>query len=373
VLECRKNEKLLQERGKAVARTPSEEGAFLRMVRMVAPGTPLREGLDSILHGNGGALIVIGETPEVLQILDGGFPMDIEFAPTYLYELSKMDGAILISQDMKRILRANAQLVPDSSISSRETGIRHRTAERTAKATGAILVAISHRRSAITLYRGNVKYVVEDPSLTLGKANQAIATLGRYRGIFDQVATALTALEFEQEATVQDVVQAVQQAAVLEAIVGEVEFHIAQLGSEGRLISMQMTELVDGVEDEALLVIRDYVEDPDPARARETLGQLSAWDHDDLLDLPAVARFLGLGPGLDGPMAPRGLRVLSRVPRLPAPVIEKLVERFKSLRNVLEASLEELDDVEGIGEIRARAIHSGLRRLHQQTLWDWRS
>lgn len=356
-----------------MARGAAEEDTFLRMVRMVSPGTRLREGLDNILHGNGGALIVIGETPEVLAILDGGFPMDIEFSPTYLYELSKMDGAILLSEDLRRILRANAQLVPDSSISSFETGIRHRTAERTAKATGALLVAISHRRSAITLYRGSTKYVVEDPSLTLGKANQAIATLGRYRGIFDQVATALTALEFEQEATVQDVVQVVQEAAVLLSIVLEVEFYIAQLGTEGRLISMQMTELKDGVAEEARLVIRDYVEDPDAVRAGETLSQLAAWDHDDLLDSGAVARYLGIGPSTEAPVAPRGLRVLSRVPRLPGPVIEKIVERFKGLRNVLDATLEELDEVEGIGEIRARAIHAGLRRLHQQTLWDWRS
>lgn len=356
-----------------MARGAAEDDSFLRMVRMVAPGTPLRDGLDNILHAHGGALIVVGENPEVLSILDGGFPLDIEFSPTYLYELSKMDGAILLSQDLRRILRANAQLVPDSSIPSLETGIRHRTAERAGKATGALLVAISQRRSVITLYRGPVKYALKEPAIILAKANQALATLGRYRGMADQVLNTLSALEFEEEVTVQDVALVVQQAAVLESIVLEVNFHVAELGTEGRLVAMQLHELEAGVAEEAGLVIRDYAEDADPARTRDALYHLSGWDHDDLLDLASVARYLGLGPSLEAPVTPRGFRILNRVPRLPSPVIENLVLRFGGLRRVIDASLEELDEVDGIGEVRARSIHSGLRRLHQQAVWDRRA
>jgi len=361
------------EGGGTLARPAAEEDAFLRMVRMVAPGTPLREGLDSILSARAGALIVVGASPEVLAIMDGGFPLDIEFAPTFLYELSKLDGAVLVSDDLTRILRANALLLPDPSIPSFETGIRHRTAERAARATGALIIAISHRRSVVSLYRGPTKYVIKEPSLILARANQALATLGRYRNIFDQVSTALTALEFEQEATVGDVSHVVQEAAVVEAIVSEVTLSIAELGSEGRLVAMQAEELEQGVAEEATLVIRDYAEDPDPGTARDTLARLSSWDREDLLDLAAVARFIGLGPTLDAPVTPRGHRILSRVPRLPSPVIENIVTRFGDLRHVVDASLEELDEVDGIGEVRARTIHAGLKRLHQQTLWDWRS
>lgn len=172
---------------------------------MIAPGTPLREGLDNVLGAKTGALIVIGYDEGVREIVDGGFHIDCPFTPAYLYELAKMDGAIILSNDGKRILYANAQLVPDSAIPSTETGIRHRTAQRTARQTGKLVVSISQRRNIITLYKGNFRYALKDMGVILTKANQAIQTLEKYKSVLDQTTTNLTALEFEELVTLSEV------------------------------------------------------------------------------------------------------------------------------------------------------------------------
>ncbi|MHB1505261.1 MAG: DNA integrity scanning diadenylate cyclase DisA [Sulfobacillus sp.] len=345
------------------------EGEILDMVRMVAPGTPLREGLDNILHAHGGALIVLDEGPEVGAIFDSGFPLDIPFAPASLYELSKMDGAIVLSADLKRIRKANVHLVPDSSILSTETGIRHRTAERAAKATGALLIAISQRRSVISLYRGPVKHVLEEPGLLMGKANQALATTIRYRHTFNDMARRLTLLEFEEDVSVQDVTLVLQQAAILLSVKSEIDRYVAELGSEGRLIGIQLHELIGGVQEEALLVLRDYAE---PALSRELanerLAELAGRDSDDILNTEWLSRFLHLGPDPDRPLVSRGMRILSRLPRLPDGVISHLIDHFGSFSRIQAANLEQLDQVEGVGEARARSIQSGLSRLHEDVL-----
>lgn len=339
------------------------------MVRIVAPGTPLREGLDNILHAHGGALIIIDEDPAVASILDSGFPLNIPFAPTALYELSKMDGAIVLSADLKRILRANVHLVPDSSILSTETGIRHRTAERAAKATGALLIAISQRRAVISLYRHQVKHVLDDPALLIGKANQALATTIRYRRTFNDMVQRLTMLEFEEDVSAQDVALVLQQAAILISVRTEIDRYVAELGSEGRLVGIQLHELIEGVREEARLVLRDYAESPlDPKAAEERLADLSQRDSDEILDTQWLGRFIHLGTDPERPVVGRGLRILHQLPALPEAVIENLVEHFASFGRILAASLEQLDQVEGVGEARARAIQTGLARLHEDSL-----
>lgn len=345
------------------------ESEILDMVRMVAPGTPLREGLDNILHAHGGALIVVDDGAGVASILDSGFPLDIPFAPTALYELSKMDGAIVLSHDLKRIVRANVHLVPDSSILSTETGIRHRTAERAAKATGAFLIAISQRRSVISLYRRQVKHVLDDPALLIGKANQALATTIRYRHTFNDMVQRLTMLEFEEDVSAQDVTLVLQQAAILISVRAEIDRYVAELGSEGRLIGIQLHELIQGVREEALLVLRDYAEaGPDRDTAEQRLADLSERDSDEILDTQWLGRFIHLGSDPSRPVSGRGLRILNRLPGLPETVIENLVAHFSSLGRILAANLDQLDQVEGVGEARARAIQSGLARLHEDAL-----
>src|SRR6266513_870434 len=93
----------------------------------IAPGTGLRDGLERILRGNTGALIVLGYDRIVESLCTGGFPLDVEFSATRLRELAKMDGAVVLSTEGQRILRAAVHLMPDSSIPTEESGTRHRT------------------------------------------------------------------------------------------------------------------------------------------------------------------------------------------------------------------------------------------------------
>lgn len=348
------------------------DDALLKALKMVAPGTPLREGLESIMRAKMGALIVIGDTPEIMSISDGGFYIDAEFTPAALYELAKMDGAIILSQDAKRILYANTQLIPDPAIPSVETGIRHRTAERVARQTGALVIAISQRRGVITLYKGCIRYILQDINVLVSKANQAIQTLEKYKGVLDKALVNLTALEFEDLVTVYDVAKVIQRGEMVLRVVRELQTYISELGVEGRLVTMQAEELVANVEEELLSVIQDYYagDDKTPQEIEQSLRQ---WPSEDLLDLTNISRAIGYGSAagvLDLNVYPRGYRILKKIPRLPAQIIENLISTFKNLKNILNASIEELDDVEGIGEVRARAIRNGLRRLQEQVMLD---
>lgn len=359
-------------RGRAVSMADDRDD-FWRVLRQVAPGTPLREGLESILRARTGALIVLGDSHEVLKTADGGFRIDSEFQPANLYELAKMDGAIILSRDARRILYANTTLIPDPSLPSVETGIRHRTAERMARQTGELVIAISQRRNIISLYKGSMKYILRDMAVILTKANQALQTLEKYKSVLDQALTNLSALELEDLVTVMDVLLVVQRTEMVLRMVAEIERYISELGTEGRLVSMQLEELVTNVAEEGNLIMRDYLNTSEGRTSESVREAMAGWESEDLLDLLAIARMLGLGaaPGvLENPVAPRGYRILRKIPRLPAPVIDNIVNHFSRLQNVLRASIEELDEVEGIGEVRARAIKDGLRRLREQSMLE---
>ncbi|MBO2522017.1 MAG: DNA integrity scanning diadenylate cyclase DisA [Clostridia bacterium] len=342
-------------------------------LRLVSPGTALYEGLENILRARTGALIVVGDSEEVLSLVNGGFRIDTEVNPAALYELAKMDGALILSRDAKRILYANAHLTPDPMIPTVETGSRHRTAEQVARQTGALVISISQRRNIITLYRGTMRYVLQDVGVLLTKANQALSTLERYKSVLEQSLSNLSALEFEDLATLTDVATCLQRAQLVSRIAREIERYVAELGVEGRLVSMQLDELMVGIENEGLLIIMDYRDPEHSGSPQEILQQLESCTSDELLELGFIARALGHGGSLNSlevPVTPRGYRVLHKIPRLPAPVIENIVQTFKSLPEIMEASIDELDDVEGIGEVRAKAIKDGLRRLREQALLD---
>ena len=344
---------------------------FLEALRNVAPGSLLREGLDQILRARTGALVVVGDGPDIMALLDGGFKVDRELQPSSLYELSKMDGALVLSRDGRRILFANVQLLPDRAIPSLETGIRHRTAERMARQTGDLVIAISQRRNIVTLYQGEVKYVLRDIGFILTKANQAIQTLGRYRAVVDQALANLTALEFEDLVTLMDVTTALHRTGMVLVIKDEIDRYVRELGTEGRLVGMQLEELAGDIAEEAGLLARDYsvTGNADVVVALNGSTLLG----DDLSELVELSRGLGYPGGLgalDQGVTPRGFRILRRIPRLPVPVIENLVRAFGNLQRTLNATLEELDKVEGIGEVRARTIRDGLRRLGDEAMLD---
>lgn len=352
-------------------RLPSDE--MYQILKMVAPGTPLREGLENVLRAKTGALIVVGDNPAVQAIADGGFRIDTEFSPASLYELAKMDGAIILSEDARRIVRVNAMLLPDSSIPSTETGIRHRTAERVAKSTGLLTISISQRRNIITLYKGTIKYPLKDIGVILSKANQAIQTLDKYQAVFHQALTSLGILEFEELVNLSDVATVLQRFEMMIRVAKEITRYIAELGAEGRLVKMQLEELIAGADQDGYLVIKDYVKADDNRNPDMVLSELAAMTSEELLDLTNFSKALGYGSAadvLDMPILSRGHRILSKIPRLPLPVIDNVVEAFGTLQNILTASIEELDEVEGIGEVRARSIKEGLRRLQQQIITD---
>lgn len=352
---------------------PNPVEVMNQLLQMVAPGTAFRDGLDNVLRAKTGALIVVGYSPEVMEVVDGGFSINCDFSPNYLYELAKMDGAIILSEDRKRILYANTQLIPDSSISSIETGIRHRTAERVAKQTGKLVVSISQRRNIITLYQGQLRYSLKEIGAILTKANQAIQTLEKYKTVLNQSFANLSALELEELVTLQEVAHVIQRVEMVIRVKMEIKKYVNELGTEGRLVSMQLEELVGGVEEDAWLLIKDYAKDAQEEKIREIRGGLRRLNSDELLDLNSIVKLLGYtgtNSGTEEMAAPRGYRMLSRIPRLPAIIMNNLVDHFEKLPHILMATIEELDAVEGIGEVRARTIKEGLKRMQEQMFID---
>jgi len=346
---------------------------MVRALEMVAPGTALREGLDNILHAHTGGLIVIGDADDLAFLFSGGIKLDLEYTPALLYELAKMDGAIVLSANATKIAHANLQLTPDPTIHTLETGTRHRTAERVSKQTDATVVAISERREVVSLYVDGVKYILAEIPVVLAKANQALATLDKYRTRLDQVSTRLTALEFEGGATLHDVLTVLQRAELVTRMAVEIERYIVELGTEGRLIEMQLDETMVGVSGDKGALVHDYLlEDSDEAFSI-AFDQLVRLPHQDLLDFGRLAELLGYDRKLntlDYPISPRGIRILGRIPRLPRLVVKRIIDEFGGLEELLAASDGELETVDGVGEIRAKDIREGLRRLQEINLVD---
>ncbi len=345
-----------------------------QLLRQVAPGTGLREGLDNVLRAKTGALIVIGNVGQMEALIDGGFYLNCDMTPASLYELAKMDGAIIISEDGKKILYANTLLIPDAAIPSSETGIRHRTAERVAKQTRQLVVSISQRRNIITLYKGDWRYALKDIGEILGKANQAVQTLDKYKTVLNQALNNLSALEFEDLVTFNEVATVIQRIEMVLRVKEEIERYIIELGTEGRLISMQMEELIAGVELEAYLLIKDYCNENRQDQVHEMLKkELQSLTADELLEAEQIIRILGypiqsnIG---DHVVYPRGFRLLTKIPRLPIAVVDNMIEQFGTVSNIIRASVDELDEVEGIGAVRAKAVTSGLRRIREQVFFE---
>lgn len=345
------------------------DGKFVKTLKKLVPGTPLREGLENILRAKMGVLVLVGNNQPLLDVVDGGFALNCEYTPAGFYELGKMDGALILSSDLKHIIYANAQLVPDSKIPTTETGTRHRTAERVAKQTGGLVIAISQRRNLITMYLGDLRYTLKDITVSLSRANQALQTLEKYRKVLERSLTNLSALEFEDFVTLLDVAEIIIRVEQVSRIAMEIERHVIELGSEGRLVSMQLEELMKEKDDMELL-LKDYCFSSNQVQhVREQLATLP----EESLEPYNVCRILGYGATpniLDIPVVPRGYRVLRGIPRLPMTIVENLVTHFKTLHCIYNATIVELDDVEGIGEVRAKTIKDGLKRVREQALLD---
>src|SRR6201985_1270875 len=350
-----------------------QEPRVVKALEMVAPGTAVREGIDNIVHARTGGLIVIGDPDELAFLFSGGIRLDIDYTPALVYQLAKMDGAIALNANATKIAWCNVQLMPDPTILTSETGTRHRTAERISKQTDALVIAISQRRDVVSLYVDGAKYILEEIPAVLAKANQALATLDKYRSRLDQVSTRLTALEFEGGVTLHDVLTVLQRSELVTRMAVEIERFIVELGNEGRLIEMQLEETTVGTTAEKAALVRDYLFDYSDEAFAAGLEQIARLAHQDLLDFGRLAELLGYDRKLntlDYPVTPRGYRVLGRIPRLPKIVVAEIVSEFGGLEELLAATDAELEAVEGVGEIRAKDIREGLRRLQEINLVD---
>lgn len=347
------------------------DGPRLRAeLEKVAPGTPLREGLDYIIAARTGALIVIGDRDAVEPLCNGGFTINTGFLPQRLYELAKMDGAIILDGTCESILRANVHLVPDPALPTSETGMRHRTAERVSRQTDALVISISQRREVVSLYLGGKRVILDQTEVLLAKANQALQTLQRYRTRLDQTLNRLTELELDDLVTLGDVTEVIGRFELVQRTAREVGRYIAELGSEGRLVRMQAEELMATVDEEYLLVLRDYARDGGPRKAGSVRADLGRLSTERLLEPAIVAHALGVGEAepqsSEDHMRPRGLRVLRRIPMLPGSVVTRIVERYGTLQGVLAATVHDLDEVDGVGTRRAMAITQGLARIRER-------
>src|SRR5947208_8962017 len=350
-----------------------QDSRIVRALEMVAPGTALREGIDNILHARTGGLIVIGDADELAFMFSGGIKLELDYSPAFLYELAKMDGAIVLNSNATKIVYANVQLTPDPTILTLETGTRHRTAARVAKQTNALVIAISERREVVSLFVDAIKYILENIPVVLAKANQGLATLDKYRSRLDQVSTRLTALEFEGGATLHDVLTVLQRAELVTRMAVEIERYIVELGTEGRLIEMQLEEVMVGVATERSALVHDYMVDDSDEGYALVLDSLARLPHQDLLDFGRLAELLGYDRKvnkLDHPVSPRGHRILRRIPRHPQLMIQRIVSEFGGLEEILAANDAELEAVEGVGDVRAKEIREGLRRLQEINLVD---
>jgi diadenylate cyclase len=337
----------------------------------VSPGTPLRDGIDRVVRSKAGALLVLSDEADVLAICSGGFLVDAPYSPQRLSELAKMDGAIIISADGGRIARANVHLVPDPTVPTTETGTRHRTAERVARSLDVHVVSASEEMGVINVYAGGDKRQLQEVGHLLDRANQALQTLERYKVRLDDAITNLTAVEIEDVVTLRDVVAVVQRGEMVHRIADEIETMIIELGVDARLLRLQLDELYGEIDDELDLVVADYL--PSGRSVAETLAGMTQLSDDEVLNLRLAAS--ALSPGADSTdlgqeAAPKGLRLLHRVSRLPPETAIDVANHFGGLAKLQRATVDDLMSVQGVDETTARAIRETLSRVTESTILD---
>ena len=345
-----------------MASDPDQHRRLLEYLAMMAPGTPLRDGFERILRGRTGALVVLGRNKIISQISTGGFALDVVYTPTALRELAKMDGAIIFDWENDRIVRAGVQLMPDADIDTVETGTRHRTADRVSRQSGLPVVSISASMSTIALYLDYRRHLVEHSDQILTRAHQALQTLERYRGRLWEVTARLSSLEVQDQVTVRDFALVAQRLEMVRRLEEELDTYVVELGSDGRLLTLQLHELRAGIDELRCLLERDY--QPSDS-ATFGLAGLQHLNTDELLDPLTVARAAGFPHNLhlESHVTSRGFRQMAQINRLPSYLGDRLIEHFGTLQALFGASTTDLQAVDGVGESRARVIRDGLVRL----------
>jgi len=337
----------------------------------VAPGTPLRDGIDRVVRSKAGALLVLGDDADVLSICSGGFLVDAPYSPQRLSELAKMDDAIILSTEGGRIARANVHLVPDPSVPTSETGTRHRTAERVARSLDVPVVSASEEMGVINVYAGGSKRQLQEVGHLLDRANQALQTLERYKVRLDDAIMNLTAVEVEDVVTLRDVVAVVQRGEMVHRIAEEIETMIIELGIDARLLRLQLDELYGEIDDELDLVVADYL--PAGRTLADTLEVMARLSDDEVSNLRLTAD--ALSPDRDSTdltqeVVPKGMRLLHRVSRLPSSTATAVADHFGGLAKLQRATVDDLMAVDDVDEATARSIRETLSRVTETTILD---
>ncbi len=340
---------------------------LLATLKLLSPGTPLREGIDYISQGKTGGLIVVGDTPEILDLTEGGFRINCQYTPARLYELSKMDGAIILSEDIKRIVRANVTLRVNPSIPSTETGLRHRSADKFAKQTDHMVLAVSQSRNTLTLYLKNQHYIFRERPELLSGANQTMLALTQYVKAMQNALTMLNWAELSGNVTLADVVTAIQLCERVRRAEQELNLYRIELGTQAQSIQ-HIPELTTEIEN-GLLITKDYYHESLRDES-EALERIMGLDANSLASRRNVNEALGYPRNIQntfGALEPRGYRILSQVPRIPFNIVENIVHKFKSLDKIYTAAIGELEAVDGVGQTRASAIKDTLAQMKTST------
>jgi len=342
----------------------------LEKIRMVAPGTKLRSAIDNMIKGHGGALIYITESPDNNSLIQLGFKVDCDLTPEKLYELSKMDGAIVISNDVKRILFANVHLIPDPSIPSSETGMRHMAAERVAIQSEEMTICISETRSTVTIYCGTWKYKLNETPLLIEKVTQVLQTLNKYFETFQSYVEELSMLEIENRVVLFDVGRVFEKGIRALKIISDLEFNLAELGDEGKIAAIRVNELKEEIENTLQLLLMDYTSTTEPENPAALLEDLVKSISKDTATYLDVFDYLGYPSSQisvgEQIVSPRGYRLIMKIPRMPISIAKNVVKKFRKFNILLKASQKKLQEVEGIGEKRALGIVMEIKALKRK-------
>ena len=337
---------------------------FEQAIRQTAPGTALRRALDMIIAGHLGALICIGDSDNVIAAGDDGFKLDISFTANRLFELSKMDGAIVVDKDVTRILRANYHLNPDPSLPTSETGMRHRTAARMSLLTKALVISVSERRQVVNLYLDGRGYQLRSVQELMGSVNQLLVSMQGTRTQVDRGLLRLTTLELNNIVTVRDVTDVFYLFEVLLTEAEEFDRLILQLGSEGKTIKMQRDEFIGDLDAEYTLMIRDYALDSSEDNAAKIRRKFHDTRNSDMRSAKSVARMLGYESfGEDTVLTPLGLRTLNNVSVVRDGVADKIVDEYGSLKGLLDDIEENPERVGDLGVRNPTILADSLQRM----------
>ena len=325
-------------------------------LNQLLPGEPLRIGVDLIADKKSGALIVIGSSTKLDKISSGGIDLiNCEYSPEMLSELAKMDGAIIVDRLVTKILKANVHLNPSDSLSTTQTGTRHRTAERTAEETNLTVITVSEESSIVKVFTNLDTTELEEPSVILGRVNESLQSVDRMRRRFDEAVTELGELEIENSLSNQQVLEVIQRGELLTRLSKQVRSEALRLGGEAGLVLIQIDSLESGVKNTLNLVLKDHLPSKKYRNISKAGDEISSQSYEELNDIDHLGSVLGKLP-LDDLSISKGYRVLARLPNLPENLHDSIVQKFKTLPKLLTASPDKLYEIEGIGRGRAQQL-----------------